>query len=263
MRVVLSPGDAIINCPPTFGMYAFDADLNNARVINVPRKADFSLDVDGILEAAEKFSPKLIFVTSPNNPDGSLIPQPVLQKLLTLPALIVLDEAYIEFSGVKSSQITNVPDYENLIVLRTFSKLAGLAGLRVGYGAFPSWLMPTLWKAKQPYNVNVAASVAATAALDDPDYLAWTVKTLVAERKRLAEALSTFHWLKVYPSHANFLLCRVAPEVNAAQLKADLAEKHGIFIRYFNKPGLTDCIRISVGRPEQTDALLSALKGME
>jgi histidinol-phosphate aminotransferase len=261
MRVTLNPGDAIINCPPTFGMYSFDADLNNARVVDVPRKADFSLDVDGIFSAAEKFSPKLIFVTSPNNPDGSLIPQPVLQKLLTLPALIVLDEAYIEFSGVKSL-CTCVPDYDNLIVFRTFSKLAGLAGLRVGYGVFPTWLISTLWKAKQPYNVNVAASAAAIAALDDPDYLAWTVKTLVAERNRLAEELSTFHWLKVYPSNANFILCRVAPEINAAQLKADLAQKHGIFIRYFNKPGLEDCIRISVGKPEQTDALLNALKGM-
>ncbi len=258
MRVTLSPGDAILNCPPTFGMYAFDADLNNARVINIPRKADFSLDMDGILEAAGKFSPKLIFVTSPNNPDGSLLPPPVLQKLLTLPTLIVLDEAYIEFSGVPS-QITNVPNYQNLIVLRTFSKLAGLAGLRVGYGAFPTWLMSTLWKAKQPYNINVAASAAAIASLDDPEYLDWTVKTLVAERNRLFDGLSRLPWLSPYPSSANFLLCRVAPEVDAAQLKADLAQNHGIFIRYFNKPGLTDCIRISVGKPEQTDALLKAL----
>jgi histidinol-phosphate aminotransferase len=258
MRVTLSPGDAIINCPPTFGMYAFDADLNNAKVVNVSRNPDFSLDVDGILEAAGKFSPKLIFLTSPNNPDGSLIPPPVLQKLLALPSLIVLDEAYIEFSGA-DSLCTCVPDYNNLIVLRTFSKLAGLAGLRVGYGAFPSWLMPTLWKAKQPYNVNVAASAAAIASLEDPDYLDWTVRTLVAERERLARELSTFNFLTVYPSSANFILCRVSPEVNAAQLKADLAEKHGIFIRYFNKPGLEDCIRVSVGRPEQTDALLKAL----
>lgn len=261
MRVTLKPGDVVINCPPTFGMYAFDADLNNASVVNVMRKSDFSLDVEAIFEAAERFSPKLIFLTSPNNPDGSLLPPPVLQKLLTLPCLIVLDEAYIEFSGVPSA-ITQTPDTSNLIVLRTFSKLAGLAGLRVGYGGFPSWLMPTLWKAKQPYNVNVAASVAAIAALDDPQYLDWTVKTLVAERNRMAEELSALPWLTVYPSNSNFILCRVAPEIDAAQLKADLAHKHGIFIRYFNKPGLTDCIRISVGKPEQTDALLTALKGM-
>jgi histidinol-phosphate aminotransferase len=263
MRVTLNPGDAILNCPPTFGMYAFDADLNNARIINVPRKADFSIDLDGILEAVEKYSPKLIFLTSPNNPDGSLLPERALQKLLALPALIVLDEAYTEFAapeslGKTNSQITEVPNRENLIVLRTFSKLAGLAGLRVGYGAFPSWLMPTLWKAKQPYNVNVAASTAALAALEDTAYLTETVSKLVTERQRLFDALSRIDWLLPYPSNANFILCRVIGH-DAAQLKADLATQHGIFIRYFNKPGLDDHIRISVGKPEQTDALLKAL----
>jgi histidinol-phosphate aminotransferase len=277
MRVTLNPGDAILNCPPTFGMYAFDADLNNANIINVPRKSDFSVDLDGILEAAEKYSPKLIFLTSPNNPDGSLLPKSALQKLLALPvlsdivplreaegpALIVLDEAYIEFAAPESlgktiSQITDVPKRENLIVLRTFSKLAGLAGLRVGYGAFPSWLMPTLWKAKQPYNVNVAASTAALAALEDTTYLTETVSKLVTERQRLFEGLSRIDWLSPYPSNANFILCRVRGR-DAAQLKADLASQHGIFIRYFNKPGLDDHIRISVGKPEQTDALLKAL----
>jgi histidinol-phosphate aminotransferase len=269
MRVTLNPGDVILNCPPTFGMYAFDADLNNAKIVNVPRKADFSVDVDGILETAEKFSPKLIFLTSPNNPDGSLLPKLVLQKLLALSTLIVLDEAYIEFAAPKSlgktiSHITDVPKRENLIVLRTFSKLAGLAGLRVGYGAFPSWLMPTLWKAKQPYNVNVAASTAALAALDDTTYLTETVSKLVAERQRLFEGLSRIDWLSPYPSNANFILCRVKESLSlskgAAQLKADLTQQHGIFIRYFNKPGLDDHIRISVGKPEQTDVLLSALQ---
>ena len=267
MRVTLNPGDTILNCPPTFGMYAFDANLNNANIVNVSRKADFSVDVDGILEAAENFSPKLIFLTTPNNPDGSLLPKPALQKLLTLSALIVLDEAYIEFAAPESlgkaiSQITEVSNRENLIVLRTFSKLAGLAGLRVGYGAFPTWLMPTLWKAKQPYNVNVAASTAALSALEDTVYLTETVSKLVAERQRLFDALSTIDWLSPYPSNANFILCRVTDR-DAAQLKADLAAQHGIFIRYFNKPGLDDHIRISVGKPEQTDALLKALSTVE
>lgn len=258
MRVTLNPGDAILNCPPTFGMYAFDANLNNTRVINVTRNPDFSIDIDGIFAAVERFHPKIIFLASPNNPDGSLLPESAVQKLLTLPSLIVLDEAYIEFSGQQSA-ITLTPDTWNLITLRTFSKLAGLAGLRVGYGAFPTWLMPTLWKAKQPYNVNVAASAAAIASLEDPEYLDWTVKTLVTERKRLFEGLARIPWLSPYPSSANFILCRVAPPMNAAALKADLAQKHGIFIRYFDKPGLQDCIRISVGKPEQTDILLGAL----
>ena len=263
IRVLLSPGETIINCPPTFGMYAFDADLNAARVVEVMRKADFSLDVDGIRAAVEKHQPKLLFLTSPNNPDGSLIPQDVLSGLLDLPVMVVLDEAYIEFAdpahlGTGISRIREVPERENLIVLRTFSKLAGLAGLRVGYGAFPNWLMPTLWKAKQPYNVNVAGSVAAIAALEDSAYLTQTVSTLVASRERLMAGLHKIPYLRPHPTHSNFILCQVLGR-DAAQLKADLASQHGIFIRYFNKPGLKDCIRISVGKPEQIDALLQAL----
>ncbi len=266
MRVSLSPGDKIINCPPTFGMYAFDADLNNAQVVNVPRNSEFSIDVDGIIKTADKHKPKLIFLTSPNNPDGALLVKADLEKLLELPCMIVLDEAYVEFAAPESlgrelSQITEVPKRENLIVLRTFSKLAGLAGLRVGYGAFPSWLMPILWKAKQPYNVNVAASVAAVAALEDVDYLQTVVVQIVDERKRLFDALKNISWLEPYPSNANFILCRVVGK-DAAKLKADLASEYGIFIRYFNKPGLDDHIRISVGTPEQVDVLLKALKSM-
>ena len=266
MRVVLSPNDTIINCPPTFGMYAFDANLNNAQVVNVPRDSDFSVDVDGIINAVEKHSPKLVFLTSPNNPDGSLLVKADLERLLALPCMIVLDEAYIEFAAPESlgrelSQISQVAERENLIVLRTFSKLAGLAGLRVGYGAFPGWLMPILWKAKQPYNVNVAASVAALAALDDVDYLQKVVVQLVDERKRLFDALKSISWLEPYPSNANFVLCRVVGR-DAAKLKAALASEYGIFIRYFNKPGLDDHVRISVGKPEQIDFLLEVLRKM-
>ena len=267
MRVTLAPGEQIINCPPTFGMYAFDADLNAARVIEIPRRADFSLDVPAICAAVEKHSPRLVFLTSPNNPDGSLIDPQDLATLLELPALFVLDEAYIEFAdpsglGKNLSRITRVPQRENLIVLRTFSKLAGLAGLRVGYGAFPNRLMPTLWKAKQPYNVNVAGSLAAIASLQDTAYLERTVLTLVAEREKLMQALRSIPWLQPYPSHSNFILCRVSGR-DAAALKAQLADRFGIFIRYFNKPGLKDCIRISVGRPEQMQILIRALREME
>ena len=263
MRVLLSPGETILNCPPTFGMYAFDADLNAARVVEVKRRADFSLDVEAILAAAEKYTPRLIFLTSPNNPDGSLITEEALARLLELPLMVVLDEAYIEFAGPadlgrSKSHILDVPGRDNLIVLRTFSKLAGLAGLRVGYGAFPTWLMPTLWKAKQPYNVNVAGSVAAITALEDTHHLQQTVSALVSGREHLMHELNNIPYLSPYPSQSNFILCRVHG-VDAAALKAELASKYGIFIRYFNKPGLTDCIRISVGRPEQLNALLAAL----
>jgi histidinol-phosphate aminotransferase len=265
MRVLLEPGDRVINCPPTFGMYSFDTALNAGRVVDIPRHVNFSLDMDGISQAVVQARPKLLFLASPNNPDGSLIPPDQLAELLSLPLMIVLDEAYVEFAdenktlGKSLSQITRVSELENLIVLRTFSKWAGLAGLRIGYGAFPTWLMPSLWKAKQPYNVNVAASEAAIKSLAEAGNIAITVARLQSERTRLMEGLNQITFLRTHPTHSNFILCHVAGW-NAARLKAVLAEKYGILVRYFDKPGLSDCIRISVGKPEHTDALLAALK---
>lgn len=264
IRIFIEPGDRVINCPPTFGMYSFDTELNGGHVVDVPRLPDFSLDMDKLRQAIDQTRPKLLFLTSPNNPDGSLIPIHTLTEIVSLPILVVLDEAYIEFAdedntlGKSLSNIKRAANLENLIVLRTFSKWAGLAGLRVGYGAFPSWLMPVLWDAKQPYNVNVAASEAAIASINDADYLAATVARLSTERKRLMEGLNRIPYLKTYQTSANFILCRVYGR-QAASLKEDLAEKYGILVRHFNKPGLQECIRISVGKPEHTDALLEAL----
>lgn len=265
MRVFLEPGDCILSCPPTFGMYSFDAELNAARCIEVPRHADFSLDLDAIRTAVETHQPKLFFITSPNNPDGSLVDAKMLDELLALPTMIVLDEAYIEFAGdnlgASLSRIREVPARENLIVLRTFSKWAGLAGLRIGYGAFPLWLMPTLWKSKQPYNVNVAASVAAQVSLEHTDELVEVVERLKAERTRLFAALQSIPYLKPYPTQSNFILCQVTGR-DAAELKARLAQEYGVFIRYFNKPGLRDAIRVSVGRTQDTDVLIEALESL-
>jgi histidinol-phosphate aminotransferase len=263
MRLILEPNDPILSCPPTFGMYSFDGELNAARVVEVPRNRDFSLDMDALCRAVELHQPKILFVATPNNPDGSILEAKSIDQLLDLPLLVVLDEAYIEFAGgnlgADLSRIREVPLRENLVVLRTFSKWAGLAGLRVGYGAFPLWLMPTLWKAKQPYNLNVAASVAAQTSLQHVNDLTSVVELLKTERERLFSALQEIRYLKPYPTQSNFILCQV-PGRDAAELKKRLAEKYGIFIRYFNKPGLRDHIRISVGRPQDTGALLEALK---
>lgn len=274
MRVVLEPGDAVLTCSPTFGMYAFDARLNAARVVDVPRfrpatkggknaPPAFTLDLEGIRRAVAQHRPKLLFLATPNNPDGSLPAPEILDALLDLPTLVVLDEAYIEFAdaelGRTVSRIAQVPRRENLIVLRTFSKWGGLAGLRVGYGAFPAWLMPTLWKAKQPYNVNVAAQEAARATLQDLDERRLVVAHLRHERERLFRALQAIPYLAPYPSRANFILCRVLDR-DAATLRRRLAEEHGILVRHFAKPGLEDHIRISVGRPQDTDRLLAALE---
>jgi len=262
MRVLLEPGDCVLSCPPTFGMYSFDAELNAARVVEVPRNADFSLDLDAIFTAVEQHRPKLLFLATPNNPDGSMPDGATIDALLDLSTLVVLDEAYIEFAddelGAGLSRIREVSSRENLVVLRTFSKWAGLAGLRIGYGAFPAWLMPTLWKSKQPYNVNVAASIAAQVSLANVDELKDVVDRLKEERARLFAALQEIPFLQPYPTQANFILCRVVGR-DAAELKTRLAQEHGILVRYFNKPGLSDHIRISIGRPQDTDVLLDAL----
>jgi histidinol-phosphate aminotransferase len=173
---------------------------------------------------------------------------------------VVLDEAYVEFCGPEASRIRWVEERENLIVLRTFSKRAGLAGLRVGYGAFPAWLMPHLWKIKQPYNVNVAATAAAIASLEDIEYLDSIVQTLTAERDRMAASLSEIPYLHPYPSRSNFILCRVTGR-DAHELKLAL-ERVGILVRHYTTPSLADCVRISAGRPEHTDKLLEALRGI-
>ncbi|KAL7175060.1 hypothetical protein ACSBR2_028796 [Camellia fascicularis] len=170
MRCVLDPSDKIVDCPPTFTMYEFDAAVNGALVIKVPQKLDFSLDVELITEVVEQEKQKCIFLTSPNNPDGSIISDEVLLKILDLPILVVLDEAYIECSGIES-KMQWVKKHENLIVLRTFSKRASLAGLRIGYSAFPLSIIEYLWRAKQPFNVSVTVEVSTCAALKNPAYL--------------------------------------------------------------------------------------------
>jgi histidinol-phosphate aminotransferase len=260
MRLFIKPGDAVVNCPPTFGMYRFDASINGAEVVNIWRRADFSIPIAEVeaLFAGQGRRPKLIFVTSPNNPDGSLLSDDDLKQLLALPAVVVLDEAYVEFGGV--SRITWIRQYPNLIVLRTFSKWAGLAGLRVGYGAFPSGLIEHLWKIKQPYNVNLAGQIAAQVSLSDRERLLESVARLVEERDKLYAALQQFSWLRPYPSQANFILCRVL-ERSALEVKTRLAEQ-GILVRYYASKGLTDHIRISIGTPAQMAQLVKALKSL-
>ncbi|KAG8383140.1 hypothetical protein BUALT_Bualt05G0153700 [Buddleja alternifolia] len=258
MRCVLEPGDKILDCPPTFTMYEFDAGVNAALVIKVPRKSDFSLDVERIVEVVEQEKPKCIFLTSPNNPDGSIIDDETLLRILNLPILVVLDEAYIEFSGIES-KMRWVKKFENLIVLRTFSKRAALAGLRVGYGAFPLSMIEYLWRAKQPYNVSVAAEIAACAALQNPDYLENVKVALVQERERLFKLLKEVPFLNPYPSYSNFILCEVTSAMDAKKLKEDLAKK-GVMIRHYSNKELAGYVRVSVGKPEHTDALMESLK---
>ncbi|MBA0587777.1 hypothetical protein Gorai_000898 [Gossypium raimondii] len=175
-----------------------------------------------------------------------------------MPILVVLDEAYIEFSG-NESRMQWVKKHDNLIVLRTFSKRAGLAGLRVGYGSFPLSIIEYLWRAKQPYNVSVAAEVAACAALQNPKYLELVKDALIQERDRLFKLLKEVPFLNPYPSYSNFILCEVTSGMDAKKLKDDLS-KMGVMVRHYNKKELKGYIRVTAGKPEQTDALMECLR---
>ncbi len=258
MRVLIQPGDAVVACPPTFGMYSFNTGIVAGRYIPVPRSAGFALDVAAIAAAVLSSGAKLIFLPSPNNPTGNNVPREHVKQLLELPAMLVLDEAYAEFSD--GSVAEWVGQYPNLVVLRTFSKWAGLAGLRLGYGLVPEWLIEHLWKIKPPYNTNVAAEVAVLQSLAEAAILHTRAQVIVAERERLFTALQALDGLHPYPSQANFILCRVE-RGDAAELKQQLAQR-GILVRHYRTPELANCIRISIGLAQQHDIVLAALRDL-
>ncbi len=256
MRLFIEPGDVVVESPPTFGMYSFNTGLVSGNIVAVPRDEDFHVDVEAVARAVTENHAKMIFLPSPNNPDGSVLARAQVVQLLELPAILVIDEAYAEFSG--DSVIDLVGKYPNLVVLRTFSKWAGLAGLRIGYGIIPEPIIAHLWKIKPPYNINMAAQAAAIASVEDLDYLQANVRTIVAERGRVYAALQRIEQLRPFPSQANFILMRVRDH-DAKALKVAL-EQRGILVRHYSKPSLRDCIRISIGTPEQNDIVLQSLR---
>ncbi|MBM4448923.1 MAG: aminotransferase class I/II-fold pyridoxal phosphate-dependent enzyme, partial [Chloroflexi bacterium] len=251
----IKPGDEVINCIPTFDMYRTRTIINGARLVNVPRDDDYVVDISAV-RAAITPKTKLIILANPNSPTGTATPEKGVRALLETGLPVLVDEAYYEFYG---STVAPLADrYPNLMVLRTFSKWAGLAGLRVGYGVFPPEIASYLIKIKLPYNVNVAALVAVQASLDDVDYLMGNVKAIVAERARMFQELGKVRWLKPFPSRANFIFCNVL-RGNAGELKQKLQQK-GILVRYFDQPRLQNSLRISVGKPEHTDILIKILQ---
>lgn len=258
LRLFVGPGDEVINCVPTFGIYSFSTALCGGRLVDVKRDDDFALRVTAVKSAISKKT-RVICLANPNNPTGNVTPREDIVALLDTGVPLLLDEAYYEFCGETLAPL--VGKYPNLMVLRTFSKWAGLAGLRVGYGLFPAQIADYLLTIKMPYNVNVAALVAVEESLKDLDYLMDTVKKMTVERERLSAELKQLSWLKVYPTQANFILCRLL-KGDARELRQKLQDK-GILVRYFDQPPLQACIRISVGKPEHTDALIRALKRME
>jgi histidinol-phosphate aminotransferase len=255
IRLLVNPGDEIINCTPTFGIYSFSAKLCVGTLVEIPRDEAFNIDIAKVKAAITKKT-KIIFVTNPNNPTGNLTPEKDIIELLETGVPIVVDEAYYEFS--RKTVVPMMSKYDNLIILRTFSKWAGLAGLRVGYGLFPPEIADFILRIKIPYNVNAAAQIAVAESLQDVDYLMASVQKLIDERANLISELRKINWLTVYPTDSNFILCRVKT-MDATLLHKKLQMK-GILIRYFDQPRLKDCIRISVGKPEHTTALIKTLR---
>lgn len=258
MRLLLTPGDNVITCPPTFGYYQSSAAFCGAKVVRVPRKWNYGIDVDAVIDAVDEKT-KLIAIASPNNPTGNAVGEFELRALLETGIVVLIDEAYSEFSGNTMLPLTE--EHENLIIARTFSKWAGLAGLRFGYGIFPMALVPHVLKMKPPYNVSLAAQVAVKASLDDLEYLLEKVNLIRAERERLFAELKELDFLESYPSEANFILCKLRRGELAYVRKS--MESQGIFLRYYSDPLLANCLRISVGTPEQNDVVLEKLRALD
>ncbi len=257
LRLTLPEKVAVVT--PAFGMYSFLAKINRVQPIEVPRRpADFSLDIDA-LRAAVDDGARIVFLTSPNNPTGNALPLEQVRAVCEMDALVIIDEAYIEFGGESAAPL--LAEFSNLVILRTFSKWAGIAGLRVGYALCDPGFAKLMMAIKQPYNVNVAADVAARAAIEHRAEIAETVRALIAERGRMVRLVSELGWLHPLPSDANFVLFKV--EARPAKLVAKGLRQQGVLVRYYDRPDLANYIRISAGRPEDTDRLVTALKKLE
>ena len=265
VRCFCRPGiDGIVVCPPTFAMYAQAAGLQNANLRFAPlrRELDFELQVDDVLQACSETT-RLVFVCSPNNPTGNVVPKSGIIDIceaLRRSAIVVVDEAYIEFSG-RGSVSSLVADLPNLVVLRTVSKALGLAGLRLGGVIASSAILDVLRRAQPPYPLPTPTINGATGALSGRNLAALSrrVSEVVRERERLKPAIAALACVRqCWPSQANFLLAAVEDVAAAMRRSRDA----GILIRDVSAmPGLSDCIRITVGSEKENDTLIASLEG--
>ena len=257
-RIFCEPGkDNIIIFPPTYGMYEVCAEVNNIEVKKVPLTTSFQLDMDA-LEASVNGHTKLIFVCSPNNPTGNSINRSDIEVLLNnFNGIVVIDEAYINYAKQKTF-IPELTEYPNLVILQTLSKAWGLAGLRLGMAFAGQPLIDYMNKVKYPYNINSATQQLALEALGNISSVNNWTKTTVDQKEFLAaELLKLPITQTVYPSDANFILVRLT---GAKKIYEYLSAK-GIIVRDRSKVILCDdCLRITIGTPEENKQLIEALK---
>ena len=256
-RMFVGMGDKIIDPNPTFSMYAVSTRIGGGEVVSVPRDDSFEIDLEATRLAIDDRTKAILFA-SPNNPTGNIAPEWQVRQLLDMGILVVVDETYYEFCG--ETVLPLVTEYPNLIVLRTFSKWAGLAGLRIGLGVMHQDVAGMMMTVKPPYNVNIAAEIALLASLDDIDALKERVSSIVQERDRMFSMLKEIPGVRPWPSQANFIFCQF-PEGTGKAVSEGLARK-GIFIRYFSAPRLKDSVRMSVGFPEENDAVIAGIKSV-
>lgn len=263
-RAFCEPGkDKVLLFPPTYGMYKVCADLNDIAIIEVPLTSDFQLDIEKIKQVCEREKPKMMFICSPNNPTGNLIPQNQIRELAEdFGGIVVVDEAYVDFApegsmlsfidSVFSNQPTAIP---NLVVMQTFSKAWGLAGIRLGMAFASEAIIGVFNKIKPPYNVNQLTQEIAWNSLKHKDKVFEKVEELQEEKIKLAENLLEMDMVeKVYPSDANFLLVKFK---FALSVYAYLKER-GIVVRDRSQ-AVPDCLRITIGTPAENQNLIQEL----
>ena len=258
IRMFCEPGqDSILTTPPTYGMYKVAANINNVKVKEVLLTPNFHLQVDEILKTANAHS-KILFLCSPNNPTANGLKKTDILKLITqFPGIVVLDEAYIDFSG-QESMAKLVQQYQNLIVLQTFSKSFGLAGIRLGVAISNPEIIEVMLKVKAPYNINKLTADLALKAFDQMQVMKINLEKIIEERDYVAEQLSYAEDVEeVYPSDSNFLLFKIK---NALKIYQKLAQK-GVIVRYRgNEPHCEDCLRVTIGMPDENIRFLKTLK---
>lgn len=252
-KTFTGPGDTFATPWPSYSLYPFYATLQRLRMERVPLAGRFRLDVDALLAT----DAALTIVATPNNPTGGRYPTGELERLVTESSgIVVLDEAYIEYAGLHHSFLDRVEAYDNLVVMRTFSKAYGLAAMRIGYLAANADLMARLRLVKPPFNLNLYSERLAVAALDEQEWVDAGVQAVRQERERMGDALADLGF-EVHPSDANFILTRTPLPPGEV---LDGLRRQGILVRTFpGSPMLEDSVRFSVGRPEHTDRLVAAL----